>query len=43
MIQYLVQVTAYTGAIWLLYHLLLRDKPLHRFNRAYLLSVWFYQ
>lgn len=39
MIQYLVQVTAYTGAMWLLYHLLLRDRPLHRFNRAYLLSA----
>ncbi|MBZ0099053.1 MAG: TonB family protein [Taibaiella sp.] len=39
MIQYLVQVTAYTGAMWLLYQLLLRDRPLHRFNRAYLLSA----
>jgi TonB family protein len=39
MIQYLIQVIAYTGAMLLLYHLLLRDKPLHRFNRMYLLSV----
>ncbi len=39
MIQYLIQVTAYTGCMLLLYHLLLRDKPLHRFNRMYLLSV----
>ena len=39
MIQYLIQVTAYTGTMLLLYHLLLRDKPLHRFNRMYLLSA----
>lgn len=39
MIQYLMQVTAYTGAMLLLYQLLLRDKPLHVFNRTYLLSV----
>lgn len=39
MIQYLIQVIAYTGAMLLLYHLLLRDKPLHRFNRMYLLSA----
>lgn len=39
MIQYLILVTAYTGAMLLLYQLLLRDKPLHRFNRMYLLSA----
>jgi len=39
MIQYLIQVTAYTGAMLLLYQLLLRDKPLHGFNRMYLLSA----
>lgn len=39
MMQYLIQVTAYTGAMLLLYQLLLRDKPLHRFNRMYLLSA----
>ena len=39
MIQYLIQVTAYTGCMLLLYHLLLRDKPLHGFNRMYLLSA----
>ncbi len=39
MIQYFIQVTAYTGAMLLLYHLLLRDKPIHRFNRMYLLSA----
>ncbi len=39
MIQYLIQVIAYTGAMLLLYHLLLRDKPMHRFNRMYLLSA----
>lgn len=39
MIPYLIQVIVYTGAMLLLYHLLLRDKPLHRFNRLYLLSA----
>lgn len=39
MIQYLILVTAYTGAMLLLYQLLLRDKPMHRFNRMYLLSA----
>ncbi len=39
MIQYLILVTAYTGAMLLLYQLLLRDKPMHGFNRIYLLSA----
>lgn len=34
---YLLQVTVYTGIIWMLYQLLLRDKKLHGFNRVYLL------
>lgn len=34
---YLIQVTIYTGLMLLVYLLLLRDRPMHRFNRAYLL------
>lgn len=34
---YFIQVTLYTGLMLLLYLLLLRDKPMHRFNRGYLL------
>ncbi|HEY9177912.1 MAG TPA: M56 family metallopeptidase [Flavipsychrobacter sp.] len=39
MILYLIQVTAYTGAMLVLYQLLLRDRPIHGFNRMYLLSA----
>ncbi|MEZ5015578.1 MAG: M56 family metallopeptidase [Flavipsychrobacter sp.] len=34
---YILQVTIYTGLIWWLYLVLLRDKTLHSFNRLYLL------
>lgn len=34
---YFIQVVAYNGLMLLVYLLLLSDKPLHRFNRAYLL------
>lgn len=34
---YIAQVIAYTGLLWAIYALLLRDRPIHRFNRAYLL------
>lgn len=34
---YLIQVTVYTGLMLLLYLLLLRNRPMHRFNRMYLL------
>ncbi len=34
---YLLQVIVYTGLMWLLYWVLLRDKKLHAFNRVYLL------
>jgi TonB family protein len=36
---YLVQVIAYTGIFYMVYMLLLRNKPMHQFNRAYLLSI----
>lgn len=35
--MYFIQVVAYSGLMLLVYLLLLRDKPLHKFNRAYLL------
>lgn len=34
---YFIQVTLYTGLMLMLYLLLLRDRPMHGFNRAYLL------
>lgn len=34
---YLIQVTTYTGLMLLVYLLLLRNRPMHSFNRAYLL------
>src|SRR5690606_5627158 len=34
---YIAQVIASTGLLWAIYALLLRDRPIHRFNRAYLL------
>ncbi len=34
---YIAQVIAYTGLLWAIYALLLRDRPIHGFNRAYLL------
>ena len=37
--MYLIQVTAYTGILYLVYALLLRNKPIHAFNRAYLLGA----
>lgn len=37
--MYLIQVTAYTGILFLVYALLLRNKPIHAFNRAYLLGT----
>lgn len=37
--MYLIQVTAYTGILFLVYALLLRNKPIHAFNRAYLLGA----
>lgn len=37
--MYLIQVTAYTGILYLVYALLLRNKPIHVFNRAYLLGT----
>lgn len=36
---YLAQVIAYTGIFYMVYMLLLRNKPMHQFNRAYLLSI----
>lgn len=36
---YLVQVIAYTGILYIVYMLLLRNRPMHGFNRAYLLSI----
>lgn len=36
---YLLQVIIYTGLLLLVYLLLLRDKPMHKFNRVYLLST----
>lgn len=36
---YLAQVTIYSGMLWVVYMLLLRNKPIHFFNRAYLLSA----
>jgi len=35
---YILQVIVYTGLMLLIYLLLLRDKPMHRFNRAYILA-----
>ena len=35
---YIAQVIAYTGLMYLVYLLFLRNKPLHGFNRLYLLS-----
>ncbi|MBL7681965.1 MAG: TonB family protein [Flavipsychrobacter sp.] len=37
--MYLIQVVAYTGILYLVYALLLRNKPIHAFNRAYLLGA----
>lgn len=37
--MYFIQVVTYSGLMLLVYLLLLRDRPLHRFNRAYLLAV----
>lgn len=37
--MYLIQVTAYTGILYMVYALLLRNKPIHAFNRVYLLSA----
>lgn len=37
--MYLIQVTAYTGILYMVYALLLRNKPIHAFNRAYLLGA----
>lgn len=34
---YIAQVIAYTGLLWAIYGMLLRDRPIHGFNRAYLL------
>ena len=34
---YLIQTIAYAAMLYLLYLLFLRNKPLHRFNRVYLL------
>lgn len=34
---YIAQVIAYTGLLWAIYGILLRDRPIHGFNRAYLL------
>lgn len=39
MALYLSQIILYTGLMLLVYMLLLRDKPLHKFNRVYLLST----
>lgn len=36
---YLAQVIIYSGILWIVYMLLLRNKPIHSFNRAYLLSA----
>ena len=36
---YLIEITIYTGLMLLVYQLLLKDKPMHRFNRAYLLAT----
>lgn len=36
---YLIQVTLYTGMMLLVYLVLLRNRPMHSFNRAYLLST----
>lgn len=36
---YLLQVTVYTGLMLLLYLLLMRNKPMHSFNRFYLLAA----
>lgn len=37
--MYLIQVIAYTGILYLVYALLLRNKPIHAFNRAYLIGA----
>jgi len=37
---YLIQTTIYTGVFWLLYRLVLRDRPMHQFNRLYLLVAF---
>lgn len=37
--MYFMQVVVYTGLMLLVYMLLLRDRPLHRFNRGYLLAI----
>lgn len=36
---YPIEVTIYTGLMLMVYLLLLRDKPMHRFNRVYLLAT----
>lgn len=36
---YLIQTVIYTGLMLLVYLLLLKDKPMHRFNRGYLLAT----
>lgn len=35
---YLIQISAYTGLMFLVYLLFLRNRPMHAFNRAYLLA-----
>lgn len=36
---YLIQITIYSFLLWLIYLLLLRNKPMHHFNRGYLLMA----
>lgn len=36
---YIIQVTAYTGLMLLIYMMILRNRPMHKFNRVYLLSA----
>lgn len=36
---YIIQVTAYSGLLWVVYYLLLRNRPMHAFNRSYLLTA----
>ena len=36
---YIIQVTAYSGLLWAVYYLLLRNRPMHAFNRSYLLTA----
>jgi len=37
--MYLIQVIAYTGILYMVYALLLRNKPIHAFNRVYLIGA----